>query len=636
MDEHVMVVKAIQDGEQWIIEGWGAPDGGPEDGRDAQGEYFDAKTDFGLEMFPSRPAIFHHGLTEDNPQVIGREQFVERRDRGLWVRVVLDKTKELAKKAWGLAQEGKLFFSSGSINHLVRKGDGGRIIKWPVVEWSLTPQPANKYAVAFAAAKANMAEIGIELDEAEPESGEQPIAATVKRGPDPEPIKIKQRGETMEESLYEHVKEVLTEIEDQRKAESEKLELAELRDKVKALKTERDEFEAKANRKIPFPTGVEVKGTVWDQMDPMDRELIGMLMAKQGKPLSEELRRSIKGGLEENMPKYKAFLDDAEIKAIALMDRTDTANWRPANYEGMIWDRLRLENRVASVFRQIDMPTDNYYLPTATAGPTVYVVPEQTAGTPTLATGITTSQVTDAKVTLATSKLGAASWFSGELDEDSVIPMLPFVRDQIGKAMDEAVEYVLLSGDKTTGTTSITVATSGTTDACVAVDGLRHFGLVDATTYKVDVGALTADDFLSIRSKMGKYGVNPEDLVWFTDYNTIYKALGLDEVLTLDKMGSNATILRGQMASVFGSPLIVSGQMNKFGVDGKYSATPTTGILICAHKPSWIIGWRRRIKFGVNYYDHLDSTRVTALLRMDFQKFGTTEGHACVGYNITV
>jgi len=650
-------VKAVEDGEQWIIEGFGAPYYGPEAGKDLVGEYFSAKTDFGLDYYPSRPVVFHHGLTEKDPEVIGQELSVEERKGGKWVRVLLDKSKALAKTAWELAKKGKLFYSSGAIAHLVRKAKDGHLDKWPVAEWSLTPQPINNYAVATAAAKARFEAIGIEFDDgASSDGGREPPEERGERIP---PVKgtpkkktggIKMGEEITQEQLSTLVAAAVKSAQDQAaaaaKAEAEAKELEQLRKDIPALQKQVEEMKGQMNRKGIFPEhegdqNVTVIGTFWDKQAPADREFAAMMLQGAGKPLSDELRMSLKGGLEEGLPAAAPWLRmegllDSQMKAIALMDKTDTANWVPSNYEQRVWDRLRLENRAAAQFTNMDLPTDSYNLPTATAGPTVYKVPEQTAGTPTLATGIITSQITDAKVTFATGKMGCAVWFSGELDEDGIIPQLPIVRDQMAKAMDEGVEGVLLNGDKTTGTTSITVATAATTDACVIADGLRHFGLVTPGTFKRDCGALDIDDAIAIRQLMGKYGIRPSDLVWFCDYNTIYKIVGFDEFMTVDKLGSKAVVVAGEVGELLGSPLVVSGEMNKYGVDGKFHATPTTGILMCAHKPSWIVGWRRRIKFGVNYYDHLDATRVTALLRMDFQTFGTTYGHACVGYNITL
>ena len=650
-------VKAIEDGEQWIIEGFGAPYYGPESGKDLAGEYFSAKTDFGLDYYPSRPVVFHHGLTEKDPEVIGQELSVEERKGGKWVRVLLDKSKALAKTAWELAKKGKLFYSSGAIAHLVRKATDGHLDKWPVAEWSLTPQPINKYAVATAAAKSRFKAIGIEFDDgASSDGGGEPPEERGEEMPPVEETPTKKTGgvnvgevltqEQLNVMVAAAVKSAQEQAATASKAAAEQAELEQLRKDVPDLRKEVDALKAQMNRKGIFPENegddkVTVIGSFWDKQDAADREMVAMMLQGAGKPISEDLRRSLKGGLQEGLAAAAPYLRqegllDAQVKAIALMDKTDTANWVPANYEQRVWDRLRLENRAAAQFTNMDLPTDSYYLPTGTAGPTVYKVPEQTAGTPTLSTGITTSQITDAKVTFATGKMGCAVWFSGELDEDGIIPQLPIVRDQMAKAMDEGVEGVLLNGDKTTGTKSITVATAATTDACVIADGLRHFGLVGATTFKRDCGALDIDDAIAIRQLMGKYGIRPSDLVWFCDYNTIYKIIGFDEFMTVDKLGSKAVVVAGEVGELLGSPLVVSGEMNKYGADGKFHATPTTGILICAHKPSWIVGWRRRIKFGVNYFDNVDSTRVTSLLRMDFESFGTTYGHACVGYNITL
>jgi len=640
-------VKAVEEDGEWILEGLGVPYGGPFEGKDETGEFFDEKTDLGLDLYPKRPVVFHHGLTEKEPEVIGQEITHEKRDGGTWIRVVLDKTKELAKRAWELAKQGKLFFSSGAISHLVRKGKEGRILKWPVAEWSVTPKPANRYAVAQAAAKAHFKAIGIEFDDgASSDKAGEALEEAGRRDADGDETVQDKRGDKVSDEVKAAVEAALKEREEAEQRAKDAAELETLRTEIPDLKKQIDELKAEVERKPIFGDGdVEVKGNFWDQQDAADREMVYMMLLGAGQPASEELRQAVKGGLEEAVKADPFWLRgdedkpqtlDMQIKAIALMDRTDTANWRPQNYEKRVWDRLRLENRAAAQFTNMDLPSDNYYLPTSTAGPTVYVVPEQTAGTPTLATGITTSQITDAKVTFATTKLGCAVWFSGELDEDGIVPQLPIVRDQMAKAQDEAIENAILSGDKTTGTGNISEATAATTSKNIVCDGLRHFGLVDATTYKRDCGALDLADVHALRQLMAKHGIRPSDLVWFCDYNTIYKMLDFDEFTTIDKMGPKATIVTGQVADLSGSPLIVSGEMNKFGTDGKYHATPTTGILICAHKPSWLVGWRRRIKFGVNYYDHLDATRVTSLLRMDLQKFGTTDGHAVVGYNITL
>ena len=80
--------------------------------------------------------------------------------------------------------------------------------------------------------------------------------------------------------------------------------------------------------------------------------------------------------------------------------------WVPTVMRAELWRKLRLDNKIVSLFTNVDMPSDTYDIPTESTDPTVYKVAEQTAGTPTLSTGITTSQEDSWTLTLA--RQGAA------------------------------------------------------------------------------------------------------------------------------------------------------------------------------------------------------------------------------------
>jgi len=164
----MMEVKAIPSGNSWTLEILGVPYGGPFGGKDAQGEYFTPQTDLWLERIPKRPVIYYHGLAERDraPEIIGEELGWERRDDGVWFRVLLDKTSQLARRVWEAAQKGMARASSGAIAHLARVADGGRIVVWPVAELSLLDSrvhaPANPYAVALPEVKAAWSAAGLE------------------------------------------------------------------------------------------------------------------------------------------------------------------------------------------------------------------------------------------------------------------------------------------------------------------------------------------------------------------------------------------------------------------------------------------------------------------------------------------
>lgn len=139
------------DGTDDTIEGLAIPFGGPaEGGKDFDGEDFGPDTDFALDWFPDgRPLIYHHGKDGDlETTVQGRQNEAETRAEGIWARAQLDKSARYHATVAKLVRAGKLFFSSGSMPHLVRAQKDGHITRWPWVELSLTPTPSNLWAAA--------------------------------------------------------------------------------------------------------------------------------------------------------------------------------------------------------------------------------------------------------------------------------------------------------------------------------------------------------------------------------------------------------------------------------------------------------------------------------------------------------
>lgn len=139
-------------GSDSLIEGLAIPFGGPLAGKDLDGEDFGADTDLALDWFPhGRPVIYHHGLDGAmKTYVQGRQVEHEVTDEGVWARGQLDKSAKYHSTVSRLIAGGKLFFSSGSMPHLVDVGDDGHIKRWPWVELSLTPTPSNPLAEVHA------------------------------------------------------------------------------------------------------------------------------------------------------------------------------------------------------------------------------------------------------------------------------------------------------------------------------------------------------------------------------------------------------------------------------------------------------------------------------------------------------
>lgn len=139
-------------GSDEIIEGLAIPFGGPFNGKDVDGEAFGPETDFAFDLFPNgRPLIYHHGADPVMKATAqGRQVEHEVRDEGVWARAQLDKAAKYHATVKRMIDQGLLFFSSGSAPQMAAKNADGLITRWPWLELSLTPTPANTLARPYA------------------------------------------------------------------------------------------------------------------------------------------------------------------------------------------------------------------------------------------------------------------------------------------------------------------------------------------------------------------------------------------------------------------------------------------------------------------------------------------------------
>ena len=109
-------------------------------GVDLEGETFQTDTDFMPDLVPVKLVMYDHSLSEVK-HFIGKTTSEKLDDVGVWVEAQLDRHKGYVNEILQLIEEGVLGWSSGSVGHLIER-DGKNIKRWPVVEYSLTPTPA--------------------------------------------------------------------------------------------------------------------------------------------------------------------------------------------------------------------------------------------------------------------------------------------------------------------------------------------------------------------------------------------------------------------------------------------------------------------------------------------------------------
>lgn len=122
---------------------------GSEDEPDTTGEYFDEFTDFGFKSAEIHvPLLFHHGMpigagaaAKRFADAVFPDATIERVPDGLFGTIKLSPADALQSAVSRLIENGALRFSSGSTMQFARR-ELGRITRWPIVELSATPRPA--------------------------------------------------------------------------------------------------------------------------------------------------------------------------------------------------------------------------------------------------------------------------------------------------------------------------------------------------------------------------------------------------------------------------------------------------------------------------------------------------------------
>ena len=653
------------------------------------------------------------GRPEGEPEVIGRVQSIESREDGVWYRVILDKASSYAKRIIEAARRGIAVASSGTIEHLRRVSDNGHIDNWPVAELSLFDategrRPANTFAVALPVMKARYKQAGETLPDLPPETNKPKTED--KDGQENRSSNVALVNKTVKETsnlqgdIEMDEKEVQKAIAAALKADREASKAAaeaaakaaeEQQEAIDAAveaatkeqEKKHEEELAAANR----PPGgfdapyVAKHGDLWkyDDLDPGDQAfLVGVL--DQGKKsnvssgpsetavkaLGVKLAEAAEGigidpddesarrvGIMGCKALYKAGYPKA-IKANEIMQQALTSygeEWVGVAYSQALWESIRQGTFVAQKLPSVEVPQgfESIYLPIESTDPTFYMVAEAT-GTDTAniaipVSTVTSSQMTTGRVLLTLSKMGCRVLWSGELEEDSLIPFVSQLRTQITTAGAETLEHVIIDGDTAAGGTANIndiAGTPGASDVYLMFGGFRKSPLVTTTANSRDGGVLTDSDYLETLKLMGAGGLNSMDVTkvdFIQDLNVRWKSLELAQVKTRDVF-SNPTIENGQLVNIWGYNVHTSAQMHRVNANRKTEAsgkidvdTPTDntkGALLAVRWDQWKLGWRRRMTLETTRYARADTTEITALMRVGLIQRDTEA--SAISYNITV
>lgn len=225
-------------------------------------------------------------------------------------------------------------------------------------------------------------------------------------------------------------------------------------------------------------------------------------------------------------------------------------------------------------------------------------------------------------VEFAPHKWMATTHLAKDEEEDTILPLIDFLRASAARRIARAIDKSLLRGDGALGSFKASPTNS------ISVGGGIESVIKGITTLCTDVGAaLQVDsgsgnkvdppDIAAARAKLGKYGLQLGDqLVFLTTIEGYNDLVQTSDFRTVDKFGPNATYLTGSLGAVYGIPVIITEFLDNAG-----SSSDLTGLLL--YKPGFMIAERRAMLIESEYNPRQQATAVYLSTRMDMHALTT-------------
>lgn len=360
----------------------------------------------------------------------------------------------------------------------------------------------------------------------------------------------------------------------------------------------------------------------------------GLLSQKQGYAGIESLK---------SFREWETARTDFE-KAMDTAEAGAGTEWVPAaGVSGELMRAIELKQRVASLFQSYPMPTPEHKRPLLTDYGTAYRA-TQNVDAASLTKAKRTKLGTDDVLFVAEKIMGRLVW-TKEMDEDSIVAMLPEIKAALAIAHARAFDYAIIDGQITAVIDSGDDPSGDANDVRNCWDGIRYYCSAGVNNTMVDLGAAwNGEGILSVRKLLGKAGIYPDECVWIPSISEYYKLLTLKDaagaqlVMSMEKIGAAATVVTGQLGTLFGTPVVPSEfireDLNVAGIHDGITETKT--VLPIVHRPGWEIGRHKSITVETDKDIENDVLMIVTRERADFQNMMpyATQVSAALGFNI--
>lgn len=290
---------------------------------------------------------------------------------------------------------------------------------------------------------------------------------------------------------------------------------------------------------------------------------------------------------------------------------------QPTNANVNYWETevsMNMENEVrrrlvmAPLMRGVAMQTNVMKIPVNPEAGLATWVQNSDFGTANSAGAAQTHQLKE--ITLSAYKVATREYLAYEEEEDSMLVLLPVIRDGMIRRVARAVDKAMINGAAT---------------ASDPVQGVAMYDTTSAVTVDSSV-AVTVANMRSLRKDLGAWGLDPAELVYVVNTEVYYNLLDDTNFLTVDKVGDRATLLTGQIGAIGNTPVVVSGE---FPAIAEGAATASTNIAaFCFAPANFLVGNQRGLRVDTDSLVETQRRVLVASLRTGLTQLTTNLGPA--------
>lgn len=292
---------------------------------------------------------------------------------------------------------------------------------------------------------------------------------------------------------------------------------------------------------------------------------------------------------------------------IKLAPHSASATWE-TEVSLRMEEEVRRQLVVSPLLRQVAMQTNVMKMPlNPEAGYGTWVTNAQ-FGTTNSSGATATHQLSE--ITLSSYKLATREYMNFEEEEDSLLVLLPIVRDAMLRRIAKSVDKAMLLG------------------AGAGADPVKGLATYDATSAVTSAVAnkATVANMIALRRDLGAWGLNPAEVTFVVSTDIYYDLLEDASFQTMEKVGDRATLRTGQIGSIANSPVLVSAQ---FPTKAAGSASASTNIgAVAVNTANFIVGNQRGLRIDTDDLVETQQKVLVASLRTGMTQLTTNLGDA--------